>query len=208
VPRRDIVDDPSMPLFNGVALESFPRPFKPMSAARQRAWRREKERWMAEQRALAAARKAEHDARLALRPASMQGRYRLPDDVRRFLDRLYDEPYLPWDQPHVARERVEELLRKVYVQGCTQGYIEGRVLGMERDRLVSKKRNQRKRQKRSLDDRDAAIAAEYVQLCRMMAVGQARERLAAKYECDPRTIYNVARKAGLVAPRSHSIRKA
>jgi hypothetical protein len=134
-------------------------------------------------------------------------RFSLPKEVRLFLERLYDEPWL-YDEPQITRARVEELLREVYVQGCTQGFIEGRVQGMERDRLVSQKRNQRKRQKNSLDDRDAAIAAEYVQLCSIMPVGAARERLAAKYECDPRTIYNVARKAGLIRPRSNSGRRA
>lgn len=134
-------------------------------------------------------------------------RHTLPNAVRLFLERLYDEPSL-WPEPKIDRDRVEQLLREVYVQGCTEGYIEGRVHGMERDRIVSQKRNDRKRQKNNLDDRDDAIAAEYRELCRMMRVGEARQRLAAKYERDPRTIYNVAKKAGLVQPRPHHGRKA
>lgn len=197
---REIVDDPSMPLFNGVALESFPRPFKPLSAARQRAWRREKERWMAEQRALAAARKAEHDARLARRPASMQGRYRLPADVRRFLDRLYAEPYLPWHQPHVARERVEELLREVYVQGCTQGYIEGRVVDLEPKRERSRKMNAARREKHNLDQRDAEIVQKFHRLRAVpISAGDAQARLAEEYGRSDKQIRNILTKASKAA---------
>jgi hypothetical protein len=178
-----------------------PRPATAASMKAERDRRREWSRKAAARRAALREKRQRHD--------DAERRFTLPGDVRLFLERLYVQPSLwPYDEPRIDRERVEELLREVYVQGCTEGYVEGRVLGMERDRLVSQKRNQRKRQKRSLDDRDAAIAAEYVQLCGMMAVGQARERLASKYECDPRTIYNVARKAGLVAPRSHNGRKA
>ena len=133
----------------------------------------------------------------------MQGRFTLPDDSRVFLERLYDEPCEVRQLDQMASELVKELLQRAYAQGCSEGYIEGRVQNMERDRLVSKKRNQRKREKHNLDDRDATIAAEYRDLCGMMAVGQAKERLAQKYECDPRTIFNVVKKAGLVRPRSN-----
>jgi hypothetical protein len=89
-------------------------------AAQRRVDERERRRKQAS-REWRAARKAEHDARLARRPASMQDRrYTLPADVRRFLDRLYDEPYLWPDEPQIACERVEELLREVYAQGHGQ----------------------------------------------------------------------------------------
>ena len=184
-------------------LASKPAPFKPLSPARQRAVDRE------EAVRKAAFREREFVRRAALwekrkRHDSMQGRFTLPDDLRVFLERLYDEPselrQLD-NETQMASKLVEELLRQVYAQGCSEGYIEGRVQNMERDRLVSKKRNQRKREKHNLDDRDATIAAEYRDLCGMMAVGQAKERLAQKYECDPRTIFNVVKKAGLVRPR-------
>ena len=177
-------------------------PFKPLSPARQRAVDRKEAVRIAEYRERQSIRRAAFWEKRK-RHDSMQGRFTLPDDSRVFLERLYDEPCEVRQLDQMASKLVEELLRQVYAQGCSEGYIEGRVQNMERDRLVSKKRNQRKREKHNLDDRDATIAAEYRDLCGMMAVGQAKERLAQKYECDPRTIFNVVKKAGLVRPRSN-----
>jgi len=137
------------------------------------------------------------------RHESMQGRYRLPDDVRRFLDRLYDEPYLPWDQPHVTRERVEELLREVYVQGCTQGYIEGRVVDLEPRRKRAAAANAAKRRKPrehngmrfTLDQRDAAIVAKFAAYRPMMGATEAQLRLAEKYDLSDKMIRIIIGKA-------------
>jgi hypothetical protein len=134
---------------------------------------------------------------------SMQGRYRLPDDVRRFLDRLYSEPYLPWDQPHVARERVEEMLREVYVQGCCQGFIEGRVADLEPRRKRSVIANAAKRRKPrehngmhfTLDQRDAAIVAEYTLLRPMVGATEAQLRLADKHDLSDKMIRIIIGKA-------------
>jgi len=137
------------------------------------------------------------------RHESMQGRYRLPDDVRRFLDRLYAEPYLPWDQPHVARERVEELLREVYVQGCTQGYIEGRVVDLEPRRKRAAAANAAKRRKPrehngmrfTLDQRDAAIVAEFAAYRPIVGATEAQLRLAEKYDLSDKMIRIIIGKA-------------
>ncbi len=195
--RREIVDDPSTPLFNGVALESFPRPFKPLSAARQRAWRREKEGWMAEQRSLAAAREAEHDARLATRPASMQGRYQLPPDVRRFVSRVYGEwrlyhgPVGRHDEPPLPVDAVSHLMEAAYMEGCRQGFIEGFVERRMPDKKRSDTGNAAKRKtlvelpdgrRMTRDERDTLMVAEYQSLLTLKwKPTPAMERLAEKY---------------------------
>ena len=130
-------------------------------------------------------------------------RYRLPDDVRRFLDRLYAEPYLRPDEPHVARERVEELLREVYVQGCTQGYIEGRVVDLEPRRKRAAAANAAKRKKPrehngmrfTLDQRDALIVTEFTAYRPMMGATEAQLRLAEKYDLSDKMIRIIITKA-------------
>jgi hypothetical protein len=167
-----------------------------IEAARER--QRERSRKAAARRAAFCEKQQRHD--------DAERRFTLPDDVRLFLERLYNEPYLPWDQPYFAREQVEELLREVYVQGCTEGYIEGRALGLERDRRVSKKRHQLRRQKRqdcggqmmTLDERDAAIVAEFPALRKMLGSIDAQWRLAEKYGLISREqVGNILRKAKL-----------
>jgi hypothetical protein len=122
---------------------------------------------------------------------SMRSRYTLPDEVRLFLERLYDEPDLGYyAEPQIARERVKELLREVYSQGCTHGFIEGVVAKSESDRKRSRTGNAGKRSalvtvggvKMTRDERDARMATEYAALCKMMKPTPAKQRLAGKYD--------------------------
>ncbi len=212
--RRQIINDPAMPLLSGVEAVK-PSPAKPLPPARQRAWNRERERWKESQRVAAAARRAERQARLERRPKQFTDGFTLPDDVRRFAMHLFDAGMYEvptFDQPGDRMAHVLELLQRLeaaYMQGVTQGYIEGRIANLEPRRHASLKANEAKRRKpreyagtvMTVEQRDERIVAEYVTLCAMMPVGQARERLAAKYECDPRTIYNVARNAGVIPTR-------
>jgi len=157
-------------------------------------------------------------AKMDGRPKEMQAAdYALPDDVRAFLRKRYPaaaEHHAEWqmmntlgwpdDQRlHVALHDVlADAIHSAYMAGCTEGYIEGRVHGIDRDRKVSRKRLEKKRMKRGLDARDADVAAEYSQLLKMgVKRMEARERLAEKYDCDPRTIFNIVNAAGLVQPR-------
>lgn len=212
--RREIINDPALPLLAGIEAVK-PAARKPLPAARQRAWNRERERWKESQRVAAAARRAERQARLERRPKQFTDGFTLPDDVRRFVLHLFDAGMYEvpsFDQPGDRMTHVLELLRRLeaaYLQGVTQGYIEGRIAGLEPRQKASRKALEAKRKKpreyagtvMTTQERDERIAAEYATLCTMMPVGQARERLAVRYECDPRTIYNVARKAGVVPKR-------
>jgi hypothetical protein len=160
-------------------------------AARRAAFERD-----AARRAVFREKRQRHDA--------AERRYRLPDDVRRFLERLYDEPDLGYyDEPQIARERVQELLREVYVQGCTQGYIEGRVVDLEPRRKRSEAANAAKRRKPrehngmryTLDQRDAAIVAEYALLRPMVGATDAQLRLAEKHDLSDKMIRIIVSKA-------------
>ena len=149
----------------------------------ERAARRQRQERHAVQRAAFANKRKQHD--------SMRSRYKLPDDVRRFLERLYREPDMwPYDEPHIARERVQELLMAVYADGCTHGFIEGVVAKSESDRKRSLTGNAGKRSalvtvggvKMTRDERDARMAAEYAALCEIMKPTPAKQRLAGKYD--------------------------
>lgn len=191
-PRRVVVNDPTLPLLNGIEMVA-PRPFKPQSRARQRAWQREKAVWRAAQRELVKASAAAHAARLARRPAAMQWRYQLPRDVQQFVERLYEE----WRvyhgpirvDPPVPAAAVIDLIEAAYMEGCRQGFIEGRVLDLEPKRQRSAKALAAKRQKPrehngmryTLDQRDAAIVAEYAVLRPMVGATEAQYRLGEKY---------------------------
>lgn len=206
--RRSVVNDPALPLLNGIELVA-PRPFKPQSRARQRAWEREKAAWLAAERERSRARAQEHAARLARRPAAMQGRYRLPPDVAAFLTRLRDVwrmEHGPTGQPGespVPAAAVSDLIEAAYMEGCRQGFIEGRVLDLEPKRQRSAKANAAKRQKPrehngmryTLDQRDAAIVAEYAVLRPMVGAGEAQYRLAEKYDLTDKMIRIIVGKA-------------
>lgn len=210
--RRVIVNDPKLPLLHGVELVT-PPPSKPLSKARQRKWNRDKAAWKAAAIERATAARAAHAARLAGRPKQFTTGFTLPDDVRRFLMRLFDVGMYDvptFDKPMDRASHVFDVLQRLeaaYLQGCTQGYIEGRTANIEPRRKASRRALDAKRRKpreyagdvMTMAERDRRIVAEYRDLCGMMNALQARERLADKYECDPRTIFNVARKAGFVA---------
>lgn len=210
--RRSVVNDPALPLLNGIELVA-PLPFKPLSPARQRAWQRDKAAWLAAERERSRARAQEHAARLARRPASMQGRYRLPPDVAAFLTRLRDVwrmehgPTGQPGEPPVPAAAVSDLIEAAYMEGCRQGFIEGRVLDLEPKRQRSAKANAAKRQKPrehngmryTLDQRDAAIVAEYAVLRPMVGAGEAQYRLAEKYDLTDKMIRIIVGKANRAA---------
>lgn len=207
-PRRIVVKDPALPLLNGIELVA-PPPYKPLPPARQRAWERDKAAWLAAERARSRARAQEHAARLARRPAAMQRRYRLPPDVAAFLTRLR----LEWESRHgltgqpglppISAAAASDLIEAAYMEGCRQGFIEGRVLDLEPKRQRSAKANAAKRQKPrehngmryTLDQRDAAIVAEYAVLRPMVGAGEAQYRLAEKYDLTDKMIRIIVGKA-------------
>jgi hypothetical protein len=194
-PRRTVVNDPAMPLLNGIELVA-PPPFKPLSPARQRAWEREKTAWRAAERERSRVRAQEHAARLARRPAEMQGRYRLPADVATFFSRLRNVwrmdhgPVGRHDEPPIPAAVVCDLIEAAYMEGCQQGFIEGFVVRREPDRQRSKTANDAKRKKivvvagkqMTREQRAAMMATEYASLRELMKHTPACQRLAGKYE--------------------------
>jgi hypothetical protein len=157
-------------------------------------------------------RDADQAARLAQRPTGMQGSdYRLPADVESFVRSLF--------RPHEIRAAgyfsvgldvvaddhgIEHAYLSAYMEGCRQGYIEGKVADLEPKRQRSRKANAAKRQKRqdcggqmmTLDERDAAIVAEYPTLRKMLGSIEAQLRLAEKYGLSSREqVGNIIRKA-------------
>lgn len=171
----------------GEATDPVPRPMHratPEEIAARRARARAR---MAE----ADARRAAFKARLARRPAEMQrDGYVLPADVAAFLRRLHREPWFYADVEHVSVAEAVELIAAAYMDGCRQGYIEGFVVRREPDRQRSRAGNAAKRKavvtvgtrKMTRDERDAAMAAEYAALLKMMKPTPACQRLAGKYE--------------------------
>lgn len=174
-------------------------------AERARIEARERERVRAAREGRAKRRAAFH-ARLARRPAAMQGQgYPLPDDVAGFLDRLRPDP-LGWrrdQREQISVVDAREMIDAAYAEGCRQGFIEGRVLDLEPRRQRSAKANAAKRQKPrehngmryTLDQRDAAIVAEYAVLRPMMGATDAAYRLAEKYDLSDKMIQNIVSKA-------------
>lgn len=207
-PRRVIVNDPTLPLLNGIELVA-PPPFKPLSAARQRAWQREKAARQAADRERSRVKDKEHAARLARRPAAMQGRYQLPRDVQNFVARLYGEwrfyhgPIGQQGEPSIPADAVSELMEAAYMEGCRQGFIEGRVLDLEPKRQRSARANAAKRKKPrqhngmtyTLDERDAAIVAEYAVLRPMVGATEAQYRLAQKHDLSDKMVRIIVSKA-------------
>lgn len=159
-----------------------------------------------EWKAREAAREAEHRGRIARRPESMRGRkYRLPDDVAEFLDRLFQTSGLRLrdQREHVTVAEANEMIDAAYAEGCRQGFIEGRVLDLEPKRQRSAKANAAKRQKPrehngmryTLDQRDAAIVAEYAALRPMVGATDAQYRLAQKYDLSDKMVRIIVSKA-------------
>jgi len=155
-------------------------------------------------------RRAAFRERLARSPVEMQRReYRLPGDVAAFLDRLFLNPLTWHDQrQQVSVAEAHEMIDAAYMEGCRQGFIEGRVLDLEPKRQRSAKANAAKRQKPrehngmryTLDQRDAAIVAEYAVLRPMVGATEAQYRLAQKYDLSDKMVRIIVSKAKRAAP--------
>ncbi len=173
-------------------------------AAQRRVDERERQRKQAS-REWRAARTAARNAWNERRQSAMRRRgYRLPDEVAMFLAGLHEEPSFYYGDTHVEVKQVIEIAAAAYMDGCRQGYIEGRVADLEPKRQRSRKDNAAKRQKRqdcggqmmTLDERDAAIVSEYPTLRKMLGSIEAQLRLAEKYGLSSREqVGNVIRKA-------------
>lgn len=185
-------------------LTSAARAPKLSRAQRQLAEHREQERKrVLRERYLAC--RAARVAWRSRRDAAVRSRgYRLPEAVVAFLKTLHDEPTFQYGDTHVEIEKVLEIAAEAYLNGCRQGYIEGRVADLEPNRERSRKANAAKRQRRqdcgghmmTLDERDAAIVAEYSTLRDMLGSIEAQLRLAEKYGLSSREqVGNVIRKA-------------
>ena len=123
-------------------------------------------------------------------------RFEVPTEVMEFLSELYEEPALRlpdgdgWRKDFARAENICRLMRDAYLQGCSQGYIEGVVARMEPDRKRNATANAAKRKApvqvgkivMTRDKRDELMAAEYAQLITMMKPTPACQRLAIKYE--------------------------
>jgi hypothetical protein len=123
-------------------------------------------------------------------------RFEVPAEVMEFLSELYEEPALrlpdggDWRRDFARAENICRLMRDAYLQGCSQGYIEGVVARMEPDRKRNATANAAKRKApvqfgkivMTRDKRDELMAAEYAQLITMMKPTPACQRLAIKYE--------------------------
>ena len=208
--KADIIDDPAMPLLQGVEAVAA-RPGKPSTTARHKAWQREKAEWQAREREAAKLIAARHAAMMARRPAILQRPYGLPRDIERFLRSLFnasDRSFWYFEHGYlddIARDNGQQYaFLCAYMQGCAQGYIEGRIADLEPKRERSRKANAAKRQRpqdcgghmMTLDQRDAAIVAEYPTLRAMLGSIEAQLRLAEKYGLSSREqVANIVRKA-------------
>lgn len=149
--------------------------------------------------AAAAAHWNEVQARLAHRQGVVRhkpAQFEVPAEVMEFLSELYEEPALRlpdgdgWQKDFARAENICRLMRDAYLQGCSQGYIEGVVARMEPDRKRNATANAAKRKApvqvgkivMTRDERDELMAAEYAQLITMMKPTPACQRLAIKYE--------------------------
>jgi hypothetical protein len=119
---------------------------------------------------------AEHAARIARRPVDMGRNYRLPDEVRAFLMRLYEEQTffgLPGNE--LEQDMIRACMQGAYLRGCTQGFVEGFLYGEEKARPGALKNRERLRQQNleklerlGIADRNAEIVAEFRRLERDM----------------------------------------
>jgi hypothetical protein len=194
------------PMFNLVMRKPHPR----AGRAIQRELQRQQER---------RARQDAESVRLARRPAAMQQpSYKLPADLQAWLRKrlpIYIEaeaeaavldaigcPDDPREQQaiHFA---IADACDAAYRRGCIEGFIEGRVLDLEPKRERSQKANAAKRQKPrehngmhfTLDQRDAAIVAEYTLLRPMVGATEAQLRLADKHDLSDKMIRIIIGKA-------------
>jgi hypothetical protein len=201
--RRHVINDPTLPLLAGIELVQ-PQPPKPVTAARQRAWQRDRAAWLADEKARAAARRAERAVRLASRPATMQdARYRLPAGLAAWVRTLWQPANVRHHDTHttgiesiIEHHGVEDAILAAYMEGCRQGYIEGRVADIEPKRERSRKANAARRQKHNLDERDAKIVEKHRRLRAVpLSASETEFRLAEEYGLSDKMIRIIIGKA-------------
>lgn len=208
-PRREIITDAALPLLAGIEAVP-PAPFKPLPPAKQRAWNRERERWKESQRVAATQRAAIDSARLQSRPSPIRDtRYKLPADVAKWLRRVV---WQPWHVPHyscsavgvdeiVRSMGIEDALLSAFMEGCRQGYIEGKAADIEPKRDRSRKANAARRAKHNLDSRDAEIVEKYHRLRAVpLSAGDAQFRLADEYGLSDKMIRIIIGKSNRATP--------
>lgn len=205
-PARPSVDPATgqMFMFDPVTGRPTQPPTVLSPAARRRVEARERQRRQ-QSKAWREGRRAEWLAWLHRhRAVERSQRYSIPDAASRFLSRLFPEPYFGRDVAHVSIDEAAAMITAAYMDGCQQGYIEGRVADLEPKRQRSAKANAAKRRKRqdcgghmmTLDERDAAIVAEFPTLRGMLGSIEAQMRLADKYGLSSREqVGNIVRKA-------------
>lgn len=196
--KRRVIRTYQLDLFGGKKLVGRrSAPTKAEQAASEQ-FHQEAERYFASEefgqhKAKEAEAKAAHRKRLERRPVEMQQRsYRLPADVRSFLERLHNNPLRfasIGGVQSISSDEAASMIEAAYWEGCRQGYIEGRVQDREPRVARSKKANDAKQrvtlQVGSLTmtrgERDARMAAEYAELVKLMKRTPACQRLAEKY---------------------------
>jgi hypothetical protein len=205
-PPRPAVDATTgqMLMFDPVTGRPTQPPTVLSPAARRRVEARERQRRQ-QSKAWREARRAEWLAWLdRRRKVEQSARYGLPEAASRFLARLFPEPYFGRDVSHVSIDDAAAMITAAYMDGCRQGFIEGRVADLEPKRQRSAKANAAKRRRRqdcggrmmTLDERDAAIVAEFPALRGMLGSIEAQLRLAEKYGLQSREqVGNIVRKA-------------
>lgn len=195
--RREIINDPDVPLLKGVELLD-PPPFKPWSRARLRAERQAREKLRTEARARLAARDADDKARLAGRPSPMRDtRYRLPESVADWLRLMV---WKAWSLPHYATRNygadsiiesngVDDALLSAFMEGCRQGFIEDVVSRGKPDQKQSATGNAGKRK--------ATVAVGKVTMTR-----DERDALMVIFSDQYRAVSEESRSGGLTSTNS------
>lgn len=178
-------------------------------AARRRVAQRDRERKQASRERYAARRAARISWQKGRESATRSRGYKLPNEVVPFLAGLHVPPSFYADQRHIDIDEAVEIAAAAYMEGCSQGYIEGRVADLESKRKRSTDMLAAKRGKiqdcgghvMTLDERDAAIVAEYPTLRAMLGSIEAQLRLAGKYGLSSREqVANIIRKAKRIGP--------
>jgi hypothetical protein len=177
-------------------------------AAKRRVAQRDRERKQASRERYTARRAARIAWRKGRESATRSRGYRLRDEVVSFLAGLHSPPVFYADQRHIDIDEAVQIAAAAYMEGCRQGYIEGRVADLEPKRERSRKANAAKRQRpqdcgghmMTLDQRDTAIVAEYPTLRAMLGSEEAHWRLSQKYDLSPKQVGNIMRKAKRSGP--------
>ena len=142
----------------------------------------------------------EHDKPLIARHAAVQQRGKkptkkrtLPADIAAFLVRQHVPPQLP-PELMADTEKLLDIIETAFLQGCWEGYIEGRIADLEPRRQHSRKMTEAKRKqlltiagmKMTMDERNRYIVEEYPKLKDMLGSLEAQHRLAVKYGLESR----------------------